>query len=147
MQDMLQGDVEAHSDTLVREEVATIFRRCRLSDVLYRCQGATTPATDRPGAPALSSYPGCSQSQLAQGMAAFYGMLFSAQGIPWVMCEQIADLDLRSIIKGSCIKLLGAAYQAIYDGVSNPHGGYPDAPKFLLHTPDQIASILELEAV
>jgi len=47
----------------------------------------------------------------------------------------------------SHIRLLGTAYQTIYEAVANPASGYTDADTILLHTPDQISAILDLEAV
>lgn len=52
----------------------------------------------------LAAQAGCAQAQIASALAAFYGLLFSAQGLPLTLCDQIADAELRAFAKGACIK-------------------------------------------
>lgn len=83
---------------------------------------------------------------LAAAMRAFYQQLFRSGGALVERAELVASLALRRRALQRTAQTVAATHRHIHQVVSRQGSGYTDLSTILLHTPDEVDTLLDVAA-
>jgi hypothetical protein len=137
----LSGHAEQMVAALAHSTAVAFFERCGLQQKLAALQ----TAADQPQLQ-LSSVVGLEPLALAAAMRAFYQQLFRSGGALVERAELVASLALRRRALQRTAQTVAATHRHIHQVVSRQGSGYTDLSTILLHTPDEVDTLLDVAA-
>lgn len=135
-------------DALVDEQTGALFERIGLAAKL----AALHTARAQPGVE-LATIPTLEPAAMSTLLRSLYALVFTATadgggGSLAPGCERIADGALRALAVRRVSRNISLAHRSLYEAVSEPRNGYASAePRVVLHTPAQIDTLLDCEAL
>mmetsp|Transcript_32539 Transcript_32539/g.52727 ORF Transcript_32539/g.52727 Transcript_32539/m.52727 type:complete len:649 (-) Transcript_32539:193-2139(-) len=135
----LNTQVQENMKQLVQEQTYQILHRCGLMDKLQALQSSS----DKP----LSTVIGMDAQSLTDSLRAFYASLFALGSLVIPQCDRIVDQKLRNTARQGVAQSVAATHSALYSAIMDPKNGYQDPASILLHTPDQVRTLLNVEGV
>ncbi|CAF0848110.1 unnamed protein product [Rotaria sordida] len=138
--DMLEGQIEANTDTLIGEQATYILLRTDLLDA-YRIvekqqQESNTNVT------ALALKPGMDTVTLKAAMVKFDLYLASPDLYIMPQLKYLTSAVIREKIKKRSVELICAAYASLYSAIMDPKNNYANPYSIMPHTPEQIVKLL-----
>eukprot|EP01102_Stenamoeba_stenopodia_P015701 TRINITY_DN5379_c0_g1_i1.p1 TRINITY_DN5379_c0_g1~~TRINITY_DN5379_c0_g1_i1.p1 ORF type:complete len:699 (+),score=129.08 TRINITY_DN5379_c0_g1_i1:47-2098(+) len=123
----LAAQIDAHTDSLVDEEVTILLANCSLADKIKTIQEEESSSLeDSVSRRPLSTIPGLDSKSLSDSVHLFESLLFDmAQNNSLPLCDKIINTRLRSTARSNVLKNLAIAYSSLYEAVNNPFNGYP----------------------
>ena len=139
------AELSEHAEQMVaalaHSTAVAFFERCGLQQKLAALQ----TAADQPQLQ-LSSVVGLEPLALAAAMRAFYQQLFRSGGALVERAELVASLALRRRALQRTAQTVAATHRHIHQVVSRQGSGYADLSTILLHTPDEVDTLLDVAA-
>ena len=139
------AELSEHAEQMVaalaHSTAVAFFERCGLQQKLAALQ----TAADQPQLQ-LSSVVGLEPLALAAAMRAFYQQLFRSGGALVERAELVASLALRRRALQRTAQTVAATHRHIHQVVSRQGSGYTDLSTILLHTPDEVDTLLDVAA-
>ena len=133
--EMLQAQIDAHTDSLVSEQASYILAHTGLAHIYGIVQ------QHQPSQGPLSSIHGMDSGNIQGAMAKFDSYLSTPDGLIMPQCNLLLSTKIRELIKQRAVELICHAYKQMYSAVSNPDNGY--AEKSLMpRTPEQVLHLL-----
>ena len=133
----LAAEMQQWEDTLVREEANDMLSRTGLLPKLR----AVESHGDDDGP--LSAVPGLAATDLRPPLKALYATLFS---LAMPSFDRLASPRLRVRARRGTALLVAAAYDTVYNAVTDARHAYPDAADLVPHPPNQVRTLLDLDA-
>ena len=139
------AELDAHAEQMLTALAQTtaldFFERCGLQTKLAALQ----TAADQPQL-ALSSVVGLESLAMESAMRGFYSLLFKTAGALIQRAERVASLPLRRRALQLTAQTVAATHRHIHGVVSRDGSGYSDLSKILLHTPEEVETLLDVVA-
>jgi len=135
--EMLAGQIEAHSDTLISEQASFILNRSGLGSVysLVRDQASGEGVI-------LSTIPGLDPSSIKAAMIQFDKYLANPGSLIMPQCNLVRSARIRDTINKKAIDIVCLAFNSVYTAVSNDANNYENPQALLLRSPDQVLTLL-----
>nr|CAB3232563.1 conserved oligomeric Golgi complex subunit 6 [Phallusia mammillata] len=133
--EMLSAQIDAHLDTLVNEQAASILMRGGLANVyktILKHEHDTGP---------LSKLAGLDRSAMTSAFQHFDDVIHSPDESVLPQVSMLASATLKEVASSRANELVSSAYKVVYDVFTNEKNGY-DSATFTVKTPDQIRLLL-----
>eukprot|EP01097_Dermamoeba_algensis_P008175 TRINITY_DN5330_c0_g1_i1.p1 TRINITY_DN5330_c0_g1~~TRINITY_DN5330_c0_g1_i1.p1 ORF type:complete len:578 (-),score=132.02 TRINITY_DN5330_c0_g1_i1:140-1873(-) len=131
--EMLEGQIEAHMDTLVEEETSSILSTCGLSQKLSVLQfNSTSPEP-------LSSLPSMDSKSVTQTIRLFESSLFELGALVMPQCDRVMSGTLRQTSRNQVSQLIISAYAQLYNAIMDPKNKYDNPSMIVRYKPEQFA--------
>lgn len=131
----LKAEMETWLALLVRYQSEAVLERTGLGPLLER---AVAVASSSSGA--LSATAGLDAETVGGVMKVFYQGLFSLPQF-----EKLDDPRVRARARQRTSKVIAEEHETAHELFSKGENGYPEAWKFLIHTPEQVRILLDCE--
>eukprot|EP00112_Aurelia_sp_Birch-Aquarium-sp1_P010006 Seg2159.4 transcript_id=Seg2159.4/GoldUCD/mRNA.D3Y31 product="Conserved oligomeric Golgi complex subunit 6" protein_id=Seg2159.4/GoldUCD/D3Y31 len=135
--EMLAGQIEAHSDTLISEQASFILNRSGLGSVYSVLRDISQGS----GA-AASTLPGLDPGGIKAAMIEFDKYLANPDSLIMPQCNLIRSTRIRDTVNKKSIDLVCLAFNAVHAAISNPANNYENPQTLLLRSPDQVLTLL-----
>jgi len=131
----LKAEMETWLALMVKYQSEAVLERTGLGPLLER---AVAVAASSSGT--LSATAGLDAGTVGEVMKGFYQGLFSSPQF-----EKLDDPRMRARARQRTSKVIAEGHETAYKLFSKGENGYPEAGKFLIHTPEQVRILLDCE--
>lgn len=121
------------SDTLARVHADAVLRKSGLDEKI-RLISSSRPTGS------LRNIKGLGTDEIRTAMRTFYTMISSS--LP--QFDRLRSPRLRAQARRSLCSALAQGHRVVYDAVTRPDAGYDDPKSILIHTPERLSTILEI---
>ncbi|CAF2666340.1 unnamed protein product [Rotaria sp. Silwood2] len=138
--EMLEGQIDANTDTLIGEQATYILLRTDLLDAYRVVEKQQQESNDNVTALALK--PGMDTVTLKAAMVKFDSYLASPDLYIMPQLKYLTSAVIREKIKKRSVELICAAYTSLYSAIMNSKNNYANPYSIMPHTPEQIVKLL-----
>lgn len=133
--EMMDGQIEAHMDTLVIEETKQLLETLKLSNVVAAVQNLREIP--------LSKMPGMDANSVSQAIQTFESSLRAEEWVlPLHHCDQLKDTVLRNRARSGVCQMIYNSYSDLYKAVMDPANEYPQPEIIIRYAPDQMKTMI-----
>ncbi|XP_077861444.1 conserved oligomeric Golgi complex subunit 6-like [Saccoglossus kowalevskii] len=134
--EMLAGQIEAHLDTIVSEQASYVLSRTGLSHIYSIIQ--QHQLKEGP----LASIHGMDATTVRSAMSKFDSYLSSPDSLTMPQLNFLQSTSLRRTVHKRSTELVSAAYDFLYQAITNPSNGYKEPRSIVIRTPQQVKTLL-----
>ncbi|XP_064604827.1 conserved oligomeric Golgi complex subunit 6-like [Liolophura sinensis] len=134
--EMLQGQIDAHVDTLVSEQASFVLTRVGLVHLYGIVQ------QHQPKQGPLSSLPDLDSLTVKSSMTRFDSYLASPDSLTLPQCTLVLSGKVREAVKKQAVDLICSAYRQMYEAITIPANEYREPGSIVPRTPDQVVKLL-----
>ncbi|XP_033109171.1 conserved oligomeric Golgi complex subunit 6-like [Anneissia japonica] len=134
--EMLDAQIEAHTDALVNEQASYTLSKVNLVQIYSIAQ------QHQPNEGPLSSVHGMEAASIKHAMSKFDSYLASPDSLIMPQCNLLQGRSLREKVHKKSVTLICSAYDLIHRAVIDPSNGYSDTASMVVRTPDQVRTLL-----
>ena len=116
------------------------FARCLSFSATHGDGGFPTPSRSSGLTPTPTGQ--VAVADLASAMRAFYDALFQLGGALLPHSDRIGSVALRQQVTHAIARTVAATHRHIHEVVSRPGSGYDSVGTILLHSPDEVDTLL-----
>ncbi|CAF2183081.1 unnamed protein product [Rotaria magnacalcarata] len=138
--EMLEGQIDANTDTLIGEQATYILLRTDLLDA-YRIVEKQQQESNT-NSSALALKPGMDTVTLKAAMVKFDSYLASPDLYIMPQLKYLTSAVSREKIKKNSVELICAAYASLYSAIMDSKNSYANPYSIMPHTPEQIVKLL-----
>ncbi|XP_065056579.1 conserved oligomeric Golgi complex subunit 6-like isoform X1 [Rhopilema esculentum] len=135
--EMLAGQIEAHSDTLLSEQASFILNRSGLGRVY-----SVIRDNPKDSGVVLSTLPGLDPGGIKAAMIEFDKYLANPDSLVMPQCHLIRSTRIRDTVYKKAIDLVCLAFNSVHSAISDPRNKYDSPQSLLLRSPDQVLTLL-----
>ncbi|XP_070537698.1 conserved oligomeric Golgi complex subunit 6-like isoform X2 [Ptychodera flava] len=134
--EMLEGQIEAHLDTIINEQASFVLSRAGLAHIYSIIQ------RHQPQEGPLSSIHGMDCNSLKSAVSKFDSYLSSPDSLIMPQMNFIQSTSLRDKVYKQSTELVSASYEYIYQHIMDSKSGYTEPRSILIRTPQQVKTLL-----
>ncbi|CAF1225452.1 unnamed protein product [Adineta steineri] len=138
--EMLEGQIDANTDTLIGEQATYILLRTDLLDAYRIVEKQQQESNTSTGALALK--PSMDTITLKAAMVKFDSYLASPDLYIMPQLKYLTSAVIREKIKKRSVELICSAYTSLYSAIMDPKNTYANPYSIMPHTPEQIVKLL-----
>eukprot|EP01084_Bolivina_argentea_P123805 219394_1 len=135
--------IETQKEKLIESESSFILKDCGVFTVLFTLK--EYKQNQRPNdQQKLCTISGLDEASMKLAMKSLSAYIFSLGALSMPKIEKITDLTIRSTTRNGVANVIFSAYQLLYNTLSDSNNGYQNVKQELVHSPEEIRQVLQL---